>query len=242
MGLGKWETFLSEHIEGFFNKRFDSDLEPVELASGVEKEIQRQTGGKADCALTNAFCFSLSPEDYRRLCAKRVIEALCVAAARQVILQDGVMEGELRVHMEEDTGLTRGRFRLRAAMEEAAPQKADTLVLERTELTREAPLNIPEDRQLASLTVVDGPDRDAYLAIGERPVYIGRRDKNEFILTDANASRLHAWVSYEAHRHELHDAQSTNGTFVNDRRVTACRLRQGDRIRTGETVFVYEVI
>ncbi|ERL03214.1 FhaA domain-containing protein [Mitsuokella sp. oral taxon 131] len=242
MGLGKWESFLSDHIEGFFNKRFDSDLEPVELMNGMEKEMQRQADGKADCALTNAFRFSLSAEDYHRLCSKRVIEELCLTAMRQVIVLDGVMEGDLSVHMEENEALTRGRFRLQATMGGTVPQKDDTLVLERTELTRDMPLNLPLDRQVASLTVIEGPDADAYLAIGEHPVYIGRRDKNEFILTDANASRLHAWISYEAHRHELHDAKSTNGTFVNGRRITSCRLRAGDRIRTGETIFVYEVI
>lgn len=242
MGLGKWESFLSEHIEGFFNKRFDSDLEPVELVGGIEKEIQRQTGGKAGCVIANAFAFSLCPEDYRRLCSKRVVEELYLAAMRQVILQDASIEGELAIHMEEDSTLTRGRFRLKSALVEEARKKTDTLVLERTELTREAPLNLPPDRQIASLTVVEGKDKDAYLAIGERPVYIGRRDKNEFILTDVNVSRLHAWISYEAYRHVLHDAKSTNGTFVAEERIASCRLRQGDTIRMGETVFAYEVI
>ena len=95
---------------------------------------------------------------------------------------------------------------------------------------------------MASLTVVEGPDLDAYLEIGEKQVYIGRRDKNEFILTDTNASRLHAWISYEHHRHELYDAQSTNGTFFNGRRIDSCRLQHGDKIRIGMTVLRYEVI
>ena len=47
MGMRKWETFLEDHIEGFFNKRFSSDLEPVELIKGLEKEIARQGSGKA---------------------------------------------------------------------------------------------------------------------------------------------------------------------------------------------------
>ena len=45
MGIGKLESFLEDHIEGFFNKRFSSDLEPVELMKGLEKEIARVSRG-----------------------------------------------------------------------------------------------------------------------------------------------------------------------------------------------------
>ena len=42
MGLGKMESFLANHIEGFFNRKFSSDLEPVELMQGLEKKLQRR--------------------------------------------------------------------------------------------------------------------------------------------------------------------------------------------------------
>ena len=61
------------------------------------------------------------------------------------------------------------------------------------------------------------------------------------ILTDSNISRVHAWVSYERHRHVLYEAQSRNGTFINgERREMQC-LRNGDEIRLGTTALRYEV-
>ena len=39
MGLGTWESYLTNHIEGFFNKRFSSNLEVAELMNGVEREV-----------------------------------------------------------------------------------------------------------------------------------------------------------------------------------------------------------
>jgi pSer/pThr/pTyr-binding forkhead associated (FHA) protein len=83
---------------------------------------------------------------------------------------------------------------------------------------------------------------DAYLEFGEDKIYIGRQDKNEFILTDVNASRLHAWIAYERHRHVLYDARSTNGTFVNDKLIDRVQLCHGDRVRVGSTLLKYEVI
>ena len=39
MAFTKWETFLENHIEGFFNKKFGSALEPIEVEKKLEKEI-----------------------------------------------------------------------------------------------------------------------------------------------------------------------------------------------------------
>lgn len=39
MGMAKWESFLENHIEGFFNRRFSSDLEPVELSKALQREL-----------------------------------------------------------------------------------------------------------------------------------------------------------------------------------------------------------
>ena len=41
MGLVRLESFLEDHIEGFFNKKFSSDLEPVELIKGLEREMAK---------------------------------------------------------------------------------------------------------------------------------------------------------------------------------------------------------
>lgn len=247
MGLGKWESFLEGHIEGFFNKRFSSSLEPVELMKGLEKEIARAGRGKSKHLVPNEYAFTLAAEDYQRLCAQRVIDELYIAVEKQVILQDYTMEGRLVVCCHPDEERTKGTYDLKSRFTEAenttpCTEKSHTIVLERSNFTEKKPLNLPKDYQIVSLTVIEGPDLDAYLAFGEKQIYIGRRDKNEFILTDTNASRLHAWIAYEKHRHVLYDAQSTNGTFVNGTRMGSCCLSPGDEVRVGATVLVYEVI
>jgi pSer/pThr/pTyr-binding forkhead associated (FHA) protein len=39
----------------------------------------------------------------------------------------------------------------------------------------------------------------------------------------------------------IHDLKSTNGTFVNDRRVTRHPLVEGDVVRVGETIFLFRM-
>lgn len=244
MGLGKMESFLANHIEGFFNRKFSSDLEAVELMDGLEKELRKRCKGRSGAAAPNTYTIVLGTEDYHRLCAQRVIDDLTTYLEKQVIVQDCVMNGDLSLRIGRKESLTKGTYELESAFqnEPDEAEEPDTIVLERSHLDPKRPLNLPASHKLVSLSVTSGPDRDAYLEFGEKQIYIGRRDKNEFILTDCNASRLHAWIEYERHRHILHDAQSTNGTFLNGKRIDAACLHPGDEIQIGESVLVYEVI
>ena len=247
MGIGKLESFLENHIEGFFNKKFSSDLEPVELSKALEKEIARQGKGKPRRKVPNQYVFFLAKEDYQRLCARRIMDELYAVAEKQVILQDYIMPGKLTVLCQADGEKQRGTFELKARFtEDETPaetcEEPHTLVLAKPKLSSQQPLNLPQEVKITSLKVVEGPDMDAYLEFGEGQIYIGRREKNDFILTDTKASRLHAWIAYENHRHVLYDAQSTNGTYVNGEPVESLCLCSGDEIQIGTTVLLYEVI
>jgi parallel beta-helix repeat protein len=69
---------------------------------------------------------------------------------------------------------------------------------------------------------------------------IGRTLDNEITLHDTQISRHHAAISREAGGFTLQDLGSSNGTFLNDQRVTEPRiLRDGDRIRVGNTNLVF---
>lgn len=245
MGLGRLENFLENHIEGFFNKRFTSELELVELMRALQREISQQAGQTQERIVSNLYVFTLAPDDYHRLCAKRVQSELRAVAEKEIIREDAYMDGELCLEMRQSETLKTGNFELSSggkAEERIKSDEPDTLVLERSSLSNLRPLNPPVELKTVSLTVVQGPDADAYLEFGERKIYIGRRDKNEFILTDTQASRLHAWIAYERHRHVLYDAQSTNGTYIGGERIDRRVLQDGDEISIGSTLLVYEVI
>jgi pSer/pThr/pTyr-binding forkhead associated (FHA) protein len=66
------------------------------------------------------------------------------------------------------------------------------------------------------------------------PVLIGRNDDCQVPNTDPSVSRHHARLDLrDDGRYYVTDLGSTNGTFVNDRRVTRLVLAQGDRVRVG---------
>lgn len=66
---------------------------------------------------------------------------------------------------------------------------------------------------------------------------LGRSPDADVLLDDAYASEFHMRLVAQENGLVLHDLGSTNGTYVNGRRVTApANLRRGDTIQVGKTV------
>ncbi len=69
---------------------------------------------------------------------------------------------------------------------------------------------------------------------------IGRNADNTIVLDDPAASAHHACVCRDGTEDVLKDLESTNGTYVNDKRVSRHRLRTGDVITIGKYRLVFE--
>jgi len=69
---------------------------------------------------------------------------------------------------------------------------------------------------------------------------MGRAPRADFILDVALVSRLHCRITAGDERLEVVDLKSTNGTFVNDKRVHKARLATGDRLRIGRVELTVE--
>jgi pSer/pThr/pTyr-binding forkhead associated (FHA) protein len=66
---------------------------------------------------------------------------------------------------------------------------------------------------------------------------LGRSPEADMNLDDPYASEFHMRLVAQDNGMVLHDLGSTNGTYVNGRRVTApTSLRRGDTIQVGKTV------
>ena len=66
---------------------------------------------------------------------------------------------------------------------------------------------------------------------------LGRSAEADVLLDDPYASEFHMRLVAQENGMVLHDLGSTNGTYINGRRVTApTTLRRGDNIQVGKTV------
>lgn len=87
------------------------------------------------------------------------------------------------------------------------------------------------------LIVRRGPHPGRVYELTKDVISIGRGSKNDIIIDDNDVSREHCRLVRSAENYELHDINSTNGTFVNGQRVTAGReLHSGQMIELGEMI------
>ena len=68
-------------------------------------------------------------------------------------------------------------------------------------------------------------------------IVMGRSEETDVALDDPYASEFHLRLVAQENGMMLHDLGSTNGTYVNGRRVSApTELKRGDTIQVGKTV------
>ncbi|NJK90161.1 MAG: FHA domain-containing protein [Myxococcales bacterium] len=91
------------------------------------------------------------------------------------------------------------------------------------------------------LIVCSGPATGKSFGLDHSPTSLGRSPTCDVALEDDRASSLHARIILERGQHRLVDLESTNGTFVNNRRVQEVLLSSGDLIQVGETILEYRM-
>ena|SRR6266700_1711599 len=69
---------------------------------------------------------------------------------------------------------------------------------------------------------------------------VGRASRADFILDVALVSRIHCRLTAGDDQVEVVDLKSTNGTFVNDKRIETAKLATGDRLRVGRVEMTVE--
>ena len=89
---------------------------------------------------------------------------------------------------------------------------------------------------MASLIVRDGPLRGRRIEVRSGELSLGREGTDLVIEDDTEVSRSHAVVRAVDSAVEIEDLGSTNGTFVNELKITGpTRLSNGDILRIGQT-------
>jgi len=68
---------------------------------------------------------------------------------------------------------------------------------------------------------------------------IGRNEGNDIVVDNLAVSGLHARIDKTQDTYILTDLQSTNGTFVNDKRITSHRLHHKDKIIIGKHLLFF---
>jgi len=114
-------------------------------------------------------------------------------------------------------------------------------------LGRRKRLQVPDERQVsrpdttvAGVRLILGDSYDDFVALQSGVLTLGRAQDNALILADDEASSHHARIVQAPEGFIIEDLQSTNGTFVNDQRVTRQELQAGDIVSLGNTKLLFQ--
>ena len=93
---------------------------------------------------------------------------------------------------------------------------------------------------MASLYVIRGRDNGQHFLLRGSNITIGRDIANQIQVHDTEVSRHHARIEIVDDKSlRLTDLGSSNGTFVNSRKVTSQILRSSDRVQVGGTLMIF---
>jgi hypothetical protein len=252
--LATIEHFLERLFEGQSARLFRTAIRPIQVQRRLERtmeEARRRDGSRT--VVPHRFVVRLQPDDLaalgsadRQLAASLADNALAFARAHGYTLLDrpsvslradpSVAVGDIAIDGSVDASPD-------AELSDAEARSFDPVIQEASTPDQTAVYVVPAiDGPLATIREIR-PDRSSRtVRFDGRPLTIGRASDNGLVLRDGRASRHHARIDGRRGTLVLTDLRSTNGSFVNDRRIDSIALGEGDRIRLGTTTLVLESI
>jgi hypothetical protein len=246
------EAKIEALIEGVFGRAFKANVQPVELARKLGKEMDdHRSISVSRVYVPNEYTIYLSTQDraqfesYEDSLRTELEEYLAEHAGRERY----ALLSAPRVLFETDDDLDLGEFGIATRMVQPEPGSAPS--------EPDAPAGMPAPGMTqiyksgppteAASPVELGIDGAAFLVQGsdrreittDRAV-IGRSRECEVQIGDPNVSRKHAEIRREGGGYVVVDLGSTNGIEVNGRRVKRATLTNGDRIALGQTELVFQ--
>jgi two-component system, NtrC family, sensor kinase len=92
---------------------------------------------------------------------------------------------------------------------------------------------------MASLFVIRGKDAGRHFTLEGERIVLGRDPHCDIPVADHEVSRQHAAIVFEDGQAVIEDLSSSNGTFVNGRRIVRHVLQASDRLQLGRSLLVY---
>ena len=249
--LQKFEDSLDRVVNGAFAKAFKAEVQPVELAAALQREVDDRASvlDRDRTVIPNVFHIELSHHDYTRLAVFK--DALGSELATLITNYAGeqhyTLLGQTRVTMSEDDALETGIFRVRSeakaevtskvgAVEAIAPEPVPAAVTPSASTD-----SLPEEAAPAS-TQSGGQPR---LEVGGQAyplvraiTLLGRGTDADIRVEDPGVSRKHCEIVV-GNPALVRDLKSTNGTLLNGEKISEAPLEDGSVVKIGGTSLVY---
>jgi hypothetical protein len=223
--LQRFERRIEEMVNRPFARAFKAEVQPVEIASALQRELDDRAAivARGRTMVPNAFLVLLGEHDHARLDVYReaLAEELSSMVREHAEEQRYAFIGPVTVDFQLDAELPTGRFLVQSkAVAGATARESDTVVSG----GRDVPWV-----EIGTTTY----------ALARPTTRIGRGSESDLRIDDPGISRHHAELRRSGGDVTVVDAGSTNGVVVDGERVQQARLRDGSRVVLGSTTMVF---
>jgi hypothetical protein len=248
--LARFERLMEQAVEGSLRRVFPTTLQPVQLAKAAARAMEEaQVVGLLGAEVPNVYRLRLAPDDLARFSEytatlSRELSRYLVDYARERRLRP---VGEPKVELTVDPRLRVGSVRAEARFVDVEPKHRaeleqaveDTRHLRLAALAAAAPAASASASAAADTAVWLSDKREVRFRLEPEAgiVRIGRAADNDLAIDNQRVSRYHAHLRRVEATWLVYDLDSTNGTYVDDERVTGGQprpLQRGSVLRLGD--------
>jgi Protein of unknown function (DUF3662)/Inner membrane component of T3SS, cytoplasmic domain len=248
--LRNLEAKLGGIVEGAFGRAFKTNVQPVELAHKLAKEMEEnQMVSVSRVYVPNHYRVYLSPGDREQFSSyepalRKELSDYLLEHARQERL---ALTSRPQIEFHTDERLELGEFGIQAQLLGAPEEEEEDAGAAPSAGDFGHTMVYSPDREARPLDPV--PVRGQALLVGEGRRHalhgdramVGRSRECDVVISDPNVSRRHIELRRGERGWAAIDLGSTNGMKVNGRRVGHAELDPGDRITIGVTELVFEL-
>jgi hypothetical protein len=246
--FSNFEDRLEKYIEGIFD-HYKGRIRPLEVAVRLNRAMRDLKQVSVNhIFVPNQYTILLSTEDYQAMSSLFVIlsKELEHYLQEKAIEKNYTLLGPVKIIFKPEDSLKAGHMNVEGFFsEEKYTTKKEVLDLHQNTLFFSPnEIIVPEKKDQVkkiSLKITDGPCRGQEITLSNFPAIIGRQADCDIIIRDSSVSRRHARLEFEKDNYLLIDLKSTNGTFVNGKRISSRKLQPGDRIKVGSSVLNFKV-
>ncbi|WP_105566744.1 FhaA domain-containing protein [Microbacterium halophytorum] len=216
--LDSFEKGLERAVNGAFAKTFRSGVQPVEIASALRGELDREAAvvSRDRILAPNDFTVLLHPSDSDQMAriGPSLSTELNEVVAKHAAKQGYSFAGAVRIRIRPDDEVSAGTIRIESAAAEGAQVSWQAVVS----------INGREHTLTAARTV------------------IGRGSDADITIADTGTSRKHVEILWDGTSAMVRDLGSTNGSKLDGAPVKKAPLASGSVIRIGRTDIVFRVV
>ncbi len=242
--LQRFEHRLEGMVEGAFARAFKSELQPVEVASAIQREMDDRAAivAQGRTLVPNDFVVEVAEDDYARLDVYADSLGIELATlAREYAKEQGYsFVGPVRMRFEGVRDLTTGTFRILSGVIRGTTVEDGEIRRPASDVPQPSGAFVGNPRLLVSgpEAGADGGTQRTY-EISTPLIILGRGTDCDLRLVDPGVSRHHAEIRVEDGEVVLVDLGSTNGTFVNGQPVRRVTLTDGTKVTLGRTTLIF---